>query len=145
MPADYHHLPKVLDLIAALGPGHVLEIGIGEPLYAPLINKYFPDIELNRKRADLVVFPVIGEDHHATLEHIRALLKTHRGMIVVAPRSTWDKADFAGAGNALFVNDATQIIAYLGQTADIKKLRRELLKGRVRRQLKGASRGRRAR
>jgi len=157
MPADYHHLPKALDLIAALGPSRVLETGTGEGLYAPLIRKYLPGVSsveiadaetahLLRKRFDLVLFPVDGDgDHHATLDHVRTLLDKHRGVLAVAPKSTWDKADFAGIGPTLFLNDATLVIAYLGTTPDIKKLRRELLRGRVRRQLRGASRGRRGR
>lgn len=156
MPADYHHLPKALDLIAALAPTRILETGSGEGLYAPLIRKYLPRISsveimdaesahLARKRFDLVLFPIEAEDHHATLDHIRTLLDKHRGVLAVAPKSNWDKADFAAIGPALFINDATLVIAYLGTTPDIKKLRRELLRNRVRRQLKGASRDRRPR
>jgi len=156
MPADYHHLPKALDLIAALAPSRVLETGTGEGLYAPLIRKYLPgvssveitdaeSIHLMRKRFDLVLFPIEGGDHHAKLDHIRTLLDKHRGVLVVAPKSSWDKADFAGVGPALFVNDATLVVAYLGTTTDIKKLRRELLRNRVRRQIRGASRDRRTR
>ncbi|MEI7511837.1 MAG: hypothetical protein WCK01_00030 [Candidatus Uhrbacteria bacterium] len=145
MPADYHHLPKVLDLIAALKPAHAIEICDDEGLYTPLIKKYFPSIDLSRKRADLAIFHVLGKDSHPTLEQIRTLIKTHRGIIVVAPKLGWDKSDLAGIGPTLFVHDATLIVAYLGNSSDIKKLRKELLRNRVRRQLKGASMGRRGR
>ena len=156
MNADYHHLAKVLDLIAGLSPTRVLETGTGEGLYAPLLRRYFPAISTvevtdaesahkERRRFDLVLFPIDTDDHHATLDHVRTLLDKHRGVIAIAPKSTWDKSDFAGVGPSLFVNDATQVIAYLGTTSDIKKLRRELLRGRVRRQITGASRDRRTR
>ncbi|HVM90799.1 MAG TPA: hypothetical protein VMU11_02805 [Verrucomicrobiae bacterium] len=156
MPADYHHLTKVLDMIAALGPNRVLETSDGEGVYAPLIRRYLPDVasidvagaeaaHVTRKRFDAVIYPVDGSDHHATLDHVRALLQKHRGVIVIAAKPEWDKADFAALGNALFVNDPALVIAYLGTTPDIKKLRRELLRRRVRRGLTGASRDRRAR
>ena len=145
MPADYHHLPKVLDLIAALGPEYVSETSSGDDLYATLIKSYFPGIKFSRKSADLAIFPVLRDDHHVALDEIRNLLRVHRGVIVVAPKTTWDKADFAGIGPTMFVNDTTMIIAYLGTTADIKKLRHELLRNRVQRQLTGTKRDRRLR
>jgi hypothetical protein len=156
MNADYHHLPKVLDMLSALGPNRVLETADGEGVYAPLIRRYLPRVgsvelagaeeaHLLRKRFDVVLYPAGEADRHATLDHVRSLLQKHRGVIAIASKPDWDKADFAALGNALFVNDPAMVIAYLGTTPDIKKLRRELLRGRVRRGLTGASRDRRSR
>jgi hypothetical protein len=156
MLADYHHLPKVLDMITALAPARVLEIGSGEGLYVPLIRAYHPRVsqlevndakqaELVSKSFDVVLMQIEGANHQAKLEYLRQLLTKHRGVIAVAPKTSWDKADFAGIGPAMFVNDATVVIAYLGTTPDIKKLRHELLRTRVQRQLTGAVRDRRSR
>jgi hypothetical protein len=156
MLADYHHLPKVLDMITALAPARVLEIGSGDGLYAPLIRTYIPRISqieladgkaagLASSSAELVLLQIEGANHQTKLEYLRQLLATHRGVIVVAPKASWDKTDFAGIGPTLFVNDTTVVIAYLGTTPDIKKLRHELLRTRVQRQLMGAMRDRRSR
>ncbi|MEK7473723.1 MAG: hypothetical protein AAB668_03305 [Patescibacteria group bacterium] len=143
---DYHHIPKVLDLIAASGAQTLLEAHDSEPLYTPLIRAFLPavsradelpskDVHDVRKSYDLVLCHTEPTtDAHALLDHVRALLDKHRGVIVVAPKSDWEKADFAGISPALFVNDATGIIVYLAKTADIKTARRKLLQRRVRRQ-----------
>ncbi len=143
---DYHHIPKVLDLVAASGARSVLEAHDGEALYVPLIRAFLPSVSrTNDARAedahaarptyDVVLCHVSpGATTHALLDHVRALLGTHRGVIVVAPKDGLEKADVAGIGPALFVNDPTGIIAYLAKTGDIKSTRRRLLGRRVRRQ-----------
>ncbi|MCR4256150.1 MAG: hypothetical protein NUW08_00395 [Candidatus Uhrbacteria bacterium] len=143
---DYHHIPKVLDLVAASGAQTLLEAHDGEPLYAPLVRAFLPtvsrtdelsaeDAYATRRTYDLVLCQAApGSDSHALLDHVRALLDKHRGVLIVAPKSDWEKADFASISPALFVNDATGIIVYLAKTADIKTARRKLLQRRVRRQ-----------
>ncbi|KAA0207040.1 hypothetical protein EDM68_00400 [Candidatus Uhrbacteria bacterium] len=143
---DYHHIPKVLDLVDASGAHAVLEAHDGEALYVPLVRAFLPTVKRTddarakdahglRTSYDVVLCHVSpGAETHALLDHVRALLDRHRGVIVVAPKRDWEKADFAGVGPALFVNDPTGIIVYLAKTADIKSARRKLLQRRVRRQ-----------
>ncbi|MCK9361578.1 hypothetical protein M0Q28_05160 [Patescibacteria group bacterium] len=143
---DYHHIPKVLDLVAACGAKSVLEAHDGEALYAPLMRAFLPDLKqvdeaaaeeahVLRKNYDLVICSVPSRaPSHASLDHVRALLERHRSVLLVAPKSDWEKADFAELGPILFVNDPTGIIAYLAETANIKTTRRNLLGRRVRRQ-----------
>ncbi len=143
---DYHHIPKVLDLVAACGAKSVLEAHDGEALYAPLIRAFLPEAKqvddaaseqahAVRKNYDLVICSVPSRaPSHASLDHVRALLERHRGVVLVAPKADWEKSDFAELGPILFVNDPTGIIAYLAKTADIKMTRRHLLTRRVRRQ-----------
>lgn len=143
---DYHHIPKVLDLIAASGAHTLLEAHDGEPFYTPLVRAFLPSVsradDVSSEQAhtirnayDLVLcHPLPDTDAHALLDHVRALLEVHRSVVVVASKTDWEKADFAGVGPALFVNDATGIIVYLAKTTDIKSARRKLLQRRVRRQ-----------
>lgn len=143
---DYHHIPKVLDLIVVACAHSVLEAHDGEPIYTPLVRAFLPTVKRTDERtaenAHLVrtVYDVVlchvatGCDAHALLDHVRSLRSKHRGVIVIAQKDEWEKADFAGTGPALFLNDATGIIAYLGKTTDIKAMRRRLLKHRVHRQ-----------
>ncbi len=143
---DYHHIPKVLDLVAASGARTLLEAHDGEPLYTALIRAFLPavsrtdevsskEIHTLRKSYELVLCHAeFGTNTHALLDHLRTLLAKHRSVIVIAPKSDWEKADFAGVGPALFVNDATGIIVYLAKATDIKTARRKLLQRRVRRQ-----------
>jgi hypothetical protein len=143
MKADYHHIPKVLDLVAAIGPNSLLEAHGGTPLYAPLCRGFLPQIKrveeadaMNahqlRSRFDLVLVSLEEQgDEHASLDHVRALIAKHRGVLVIAPKSQWEKADIAGVGPSLFVQDSTGIIAYLANPSDIKRVRRTLLKHRV--------------
>jgi hypothetical protein len=136
---DYHHIPKVLDLVAACEAETVLEAHEGEALYTPLIRAFLPELKLVdevsaeqahalRKSYDLVICSV------PTLDHVRALLERHRSVVLVAPKDDWEKTDFAELGPVLFVNDPTGIIAYLAKTSDIKTTRRNLLSRRMRRQ-----------
>lgn len=143
---DYHHIPKVLDLVAASGAKSVLEAHDGEALYAPLMRAFLPELKsvdettaeqvhVLRKSYDLVICSVPQRaPSHASLDHVRALLERHRGVLLVAPKDDWEKADFAELGPVLFVNDPTGIIAYLATTPDIKSTRRALLSRRMRRQ-----------
>lgn len=142
---DYHHIPKVIDLVAASGAKSVLEAHDGEALYAPLMRAFLPDIRVDdatpeaahtlRKSYDLVICPVPPRaPSHASLDHVRALLERHHGVLLIAPKPDWEKADFADLGPILFVNDPTGIIAYLAKTSDIKLARRRLLGRRVQRQ-----------
>lgn len=143
---DYHHIPKVLDLIAASGAHTLLEAYNGESLYAPLVRAFLPSVDrmdeclsedtcATRQTYDLVLCHASAiADAHVWLDHVRSLLAKHRGVIMIAPKSDLEKADVAGIGPALFINDPTGIIAYLGKTADIKAARRRLLQRRVRRQ-----------
>jgi hypothetical protein len=142
---DYHHIPKVIDLIAASGAKSVLEAHDGEALYGPLMRAFLPELKQvdeatpeeahrSRKNYDLVICPVPARaSSHASLDHVRVLLERHRGILLIAPKSDWEKADFADLGPVLFVNDATGIIAYIAKTADIKLARRRLLGRRVQR------------
>jgi hypothetical protein len=136
---DYHHIPKVLDLVAASDAKSVLEAHEGEALYAPLLRAFFPDltsvdettterVHSLRKSYDLVISGV------PSLDHVRALLERHRAILLVAPKDDWEKTDFAELGPVLFVNDPTGIIAYLAKTPHIKTTRRALLSRRMRRQ-----------
>lgn len=143
---DYHHIPKVLDLIASSGAHTVLEAHDGESLYAPLVRAFLPSVSridecsspeahTTRRTYDLVLcYANKTEDAHALLDHVRDLLATHHGAIVVAPKSDLEKADLAGISPALFINDPTGIIAYLAKTPDIKSTRKRLMQRRVRRQ-----------
>lgn len=136
---DYHHIPKVLDLIAALAPESLLEVTDGAPIYVPLCRAFLPTIHrldhatitealAKRTRVDVIMVPL------RNLDQIRALLAKHQSLLIIAEKDAFEKADIAGLGPALFVNDPTGIIAYLGTSADIKLLRKNLLRRRVRRQ-----------
>jgi hypothetical protein len=143
---DYHHIPKVMDLVAASGAKDILEAHDGEALYTPLMRAYLPDLRAvgeatpeeahhTRKTYDLVICLVPARaPSHASLDHVRALLKKHQSVLLIAPKDDWEKADFAELGPILFVNDPTGIIAYLAKPADIKLARRRLLGRRVQRQ-----------
>ena len=143
MNADYHHIPKALDLVAAIAPNSVLEAHTGMALYTPLLLAFLPQIKRieasdamtahqKRQRFDLVLVSLEEQnDEHASLDHVRALIAKHRGVLVIAPKSQWEKADIAGVGPSLFVQDSTGIIAYLASPIDIKRVRKALLKQRV--------------
>lgn len=143
---DYHHIPKTLDLIAASNAQSFLESHDGRATYAPLVRAFLPVVsradDLSSEDAhglqrsyDLVLFYVAEDaDRHGTLDHIRSLLHTHKAVVVIAPKTAWEKADFAGIAPALFVNDATGILVYLGHAADVKAIRTRLMRRRVRRQ-----------
>lgn len=145
MNADYHHIPKVLDLVAAVDPTSILETHDGTPVFAPLCRSFLHGISRvddatseeahsRRTRADLVIVRLEAkEERHAALDHVRALLSKNRGVLVIASKPDWEKAEIAALGPALFVNDPRGIIAYVGKSEDIKRIRRRLLKGRVRR------------
>lgn len=136
---DYHHIPKVLDLVAAISPSSVLEVTETTPIFTPLCRIFLPTIReighatatealAKRGRVELMIVQLTD------LEQVRALLEKHHSLLVIAEKTDFEKADIAGLGPALFVNDPTGIIAYLGKSSDIKALRRNLLRRRVRRQ-----------
>lgn len=133
MNADYHHIPKILDLIAAIAPDSLREIHDGPPIYTPLFHTFLEDVPAV-KNFDLVLVALgASGDRQAALDRVGTLLAKHRGVLVIAPKPFWEKADIAGIGPAMFVNDPTGVIAFLGRSEDIKRIRRKLLKRRVRR------------
>lgn len=131
---DYHHIPKIMDLVAAIAPDSLIEVHHGTPLFTPLCHTFLDDVP-RIKNFDLVIVTLVAtKDSREALAPVAELLSRHRGVLVVAAKPEWEKADIAGLGPALFVNDPTGVIAYLGTSEDIKRVRRNLLKGRVRRQ-----------
>ncbi len=134
MIADYHHIPKILDLIAAIGPDSLREVHDGPPVFTPLFHTFLDDVP-RVKNFDLVLVALgASDDRQTALDHVGKLLARHRGVLVVAAKPAWEKADIAGLGPAMFVNDPTGVIAFLGKPADIKRARHNLLRYRVRRQ-----------
>lgn len=82
---------------------------------------------------------------------LKLLLRKGRGVLVSVPKdigdqgevfgnvhethhAEWEKSDFAAIAPAHFIPDTTSVIAYLGRSEDIRKMKRAMLKSRVWRQ-----------
>ena len=194
MPTSQHYqIPKLLDVIIAVNPASLLDIGVGFGKYGFLAREYLElwdgreDYKNFTRRIDgievykkyltpvhdyiydhiyignaLEVVPKLKDRYDLimiidVLEHfekedgkalLKQLLRKGRGVLVSVPKdigdqgevfgnvhethhAEWDKSDFAAIAPSYFIQDTTSVIAYLGRTEDIRRMKNAMLKRKV--------------